>query len=132
MATWTSLGGRSVRGAQSATDTIPTHGSKPGVNLADVGGFTVTMECDAGQTFATAAGSFQAWYDDELLSDISYMPEVDLVLPTSAVGQRRVSFGGFTVASPRGHLAHIANGIQVTGGSLTVTYTCSTLRGNRS
>jgi hypothetical protein len=97
-----------------------------------VAGFTVTVECDPGETFAGAGGSLQAWFDDEALSDVSRMPEVDLVLPASVVGQRRVSFGGFTVASPRGFLAHIANGIQVTGGGLTVIYTCSTLRGNRS
>ena len=132
MATWTRIGGRTVKAVQSTTDTPPVHGSNDGVNLNDVAGFTVTVECDNGQTFSGAGGSLQAWFDDDALADVSYLPEVDLVLPAGAVGKRRVSFGGFTVASPRGFLAHIANGIQVTGGGLTVTYTCSTLYGNRT
>jgi hypothetical protein len=132
MATWIRLGGRTVTSSQTTTDTRPAHGSMDGVNLNDVAGFTVTIECDPGQTFSGAGGSLQAWFDDDAISDVSYLPEVDLVLPAGAVGQRRVSFGGFTVASPRGFLAHIANSIQVTGGGLTVTYTCSTLYGNRT
>lgn len=134
MATWTRLQtyGRTIRSTQSTTDTPPVHGSGDGVNLNDVGGFALTVECDSGQSFSSANGSLVAYYDDEALADVSYMPEIDITLPASAVGQRRVTFGGFTVASPRGFLAHIASGIQVTGGGLTLTYTCSSLFGERT
>jgi hypothetical protein len=117
---------------QSTTDSTPVHNSMDGVNLNDVSGFSVTMECDAGQTFSGAAGSFLAYYDDDALSDVSYAPELDLVLPASAVGKRRVTFAGFSVACPRGFLTHVAAGIQVTSGGLTVTYTCSSLYGSRT
>jgi hypothetical protein len=132
MAVWTKLTGRSVSGVQSATDTPPVHGAGGGLNLNDVAGFSVTFECDSGQTFSAASGSFQAWFDDPLLSGVSYTPELDLVLPASAIGQRRITFAGFTVATPRGFLAHIANGITVTGGGLTVIYTCSSLHGSQT
>jgi hypothetical protein len=132
MATWTRLGGRTAKGTQTTTDTAPTHLSGDGVNLNDVAGFSVTVEADAGQTFSGAAGSLKAWFDDDALADVSYTPELDLTLPAGAVGQRRISFTGFTVASPRGYLAHIASGLQVTGGGITVTYTCTTLYGSRS
>jgi hypothetical protein len=132
MATWTRISARTVSGVQTTTDTAPVHNAQDGVNLSDVSGFSVTFECDSGQTFSGVAGSFLAYYDDAALSGVSYTPELDLVLPASAVGQRRITFAGFTVACPRGFLTHIANGIGVTGGGLTVTYTCSSLFGDRS
>ena len=132
MATWLRLSGRTVKGTQSTTDTPPAHGDMAGVNLHDVGGFAITFECDDGQSFSGAAGSFVAYYDDESVSGISRLPEMDIVLPAVAIGLQRVTVGGYTVATPRGFLAHIANGIQVTGGGLRVTYTCSTLFGDRT
>jgi hypothetical protein len=132
VATWVRTGGRTVVGKEATTDSAPAHGSMDGVNLNDVAGFSLTVECDNGQTFSGAGGSLLAYFDDDALAGVSYTPELDLVLPAAAVGKQRVTFAGFNVSSPRGFLAHIANGIQVTGGGLTLTYTCTTLYGSRS
>jgi hypothetical protein len=131
MATWEVITGRSVRSVQSATDSAPT-GAEAGLNLSDVSGFSVHVWADTGQTFSGVAGSLVAYLYDDIVGDWSRAPELDLTLPSAATGLRKLVFTGFTVASPRGRLAHIASGIQVTSGGLTLTYSASTLYGDRT
>jgi hypothetical protein len=133
VATWAELGssGRSVTSTQNATDSAPTLDTE-GCNLSDVGGFDLFVECQNAQTFTGTTGSFQAYKWSENLAAWYRAPELDVSIPTGGVGQRRVVFPGWNVSAPRGRVAHIANSVAVSGGTLTVSYICSTIYAARS
>jgi hypothetical protein len=131
MATWIDKGNRSRQSVQAATESAPTT-MEEGVNLDSVSGFTVHFSCDSGQTFSSTAGGFSAYVWNEFALAWSRTPELDIAVPTNAVGLRRFSSTGWNVASPRARVAHVASGIGISGGSVTVDYTCSLLRGDQA
>lgn len=130
-AVWTAISGRSTKGVMAATDTAPT-GAEDGLNLSDVAGFSIHVELEAGQTITAAAGGLKAYLFDPIVGFWSRTPELDVSFASSDVGERRVSRTGYTVSSPRGRLAHIASGMTVSGGGVTVYYSCSILSGERA
>jgi len=131
MATWNRLSGRSTYSTQTATDSAPTS-SEDGLNLADLNGFALTLAADSGQTLTGVGGALQAYFYDDSVGFWARAPELDLNVQTGSVGTRACTFTGFQVSHPRGRLAHICNGISVSGGNLTVTYSCSGLYGDRT
>lgn len=132
MATWTLAGAftRSVISKQSTTDSAPTLATD-GMNMDSVAGFNLYVACDTGQTF-TGTGTFPAYvYDSTAGGWAKSDTSLDLAVFPLAIGKSLIVYTGFTVASPRGQIAHIATGVGVTGGGLTLTYTCNSLHGER-
>jgi hypothetical protein len=114
----------------ASTEAAPTTNAPDGVLLVGVGGFTLIAECDVGQTFQ-GTGNFLAYLWDPL-SDWAYSNDILVPVPASASGQRRIAFPGWTVSNPRGRVAHIASGVGITGGNITLKYCCTMLKGFRS
>jgi len=131
VATWVPKAGRSVQSVQATTESAPTTDIE-GVNLDSVSGFTIHFSCDAAQTFSATSGGFLAYVWNEFAQAWSRAPGLDVTVPTAAVGLRRFSDSGWNVSSPRARLAHVASGIAISGGSITLDYTCSLLRGDQA
>jgi hypothetical protein len=126
-ATWVSLsnsrylGERAIQSVQAATEAAPAQASE-GFPLDGAGGFTLTLECDAGQSFAGVEGQLDLYQFDQISgTPWSVVLDRELTIPPSAVGLRRFTIL-FTVASARGRIAYIANGLNLTGGGITLTF----------
>jgi hypothetical protein len=124
MATWTSSGSRSVTSVQSTTEaTAPT--ANEGVNLDAVSGFNIYVEADEGQTL-TGSGDLLGYLKSGIRGRWARGDaQLDLAIPAEANGHRTYVFSGFTVPSPRGRLAHLCDGVGVSGGGVTITYECT-------
>jgi hypothetical protein len=132
MATWATIAGmgRSTESLQATTEAGPP-GDSDGCNLNDVGGFDLVVEATSG-TFG-GAGTLSAYRQHDATVGWSYSPgsTIDLAtLTPSVVGSSRFSVEGWTVANPRGFIAHLANGITGVGG-VRVRYYCTGLKGER-
>lgn len=129
MATWTRVARNSVSSVQATTETAPSTESDVGMDLDQVGAFDVQFECDSGQTFTSTDGTFEAYrlHDDGLWSR-HYSN--DVVLTADDISRRKFS-RKFTVDNPRGRIAHIAVGIVVSGGGITLRYWPTSLRGGK-
>jgi len=130
MATWgpTASGGRSVVSVQATTEAGPP-ADGDGVNVNDVGGFDLVVEADEGQTLS-GTGELVGYRQHE--SGWAFAKDSAVTIDSSANGQRRIVFTGWTVANPRGFVAHLANGVGVSAGGLRLYYYCTTLRGVRA
>lgn len=129
MATWTRLEQRTIKSSQTApSDSAPSSASD-GLDLLAVGGFVLIAECDAGQTFSSASGGFLGYLYDAVVGAWVRASDLDCVVPAAAVGQRRFAWPGFTVANPRGKVAHIASSLSLSGGNITTYYTCTEVSG---
>jgi hypothetical protein len=111
-----------VRSVQGATESAPTSDTE-GFNLRGMRGFTMTIECDAGKVFGSAAGQLDLYHLD-WGGDLPWSPVADreVTVPTSAIGLRRFTVI-FEVVSSIGQIAYIANGLDVGGGGITITIT---------
>jgi hypothetical protein len=96
--------------------------------LEDVAGFRVCFSCDDTQTFNAAASVFEAYVYSDYTGRWARSSEHDVTVGTANTGNRDFSVT-FSVASPRGRIAHIANGVGVTAGGLTLVYEASFLSG---
>lgn len=130
--TWTTLAGRSTRGAFTTVSEAAPTTVADGMNISDINGFIAYAEADSGQTFTGTSGTLLAYLYDDLVSAWARFPEADLTIPSGAVGTRRCAWSSFSVQTPRGRVAHVPSGLQVSGGGVTVTYACSTLYGERT
>lgn len=129
MATWSPITGRSTRSVQVATDSAPNAGTD-GAFLDNVAGFNLFAEADAGQTF-TGSGSFTGYLYDEACGWARAL-DLDAAVLAGHAGNRRIYLGAFPVSTPRGRVAHAANGVGVSSGGITLYYVCSTLFGERA
>jgi hypothetical protein len=124
MATWSVLtNGGELTGAaqsvQSATDTAPS-GALDGIGLRGLSGFTLTVECDVGQTFLGGGQLDLYHYDPQTGLPWSPLVDREFQIPPAAIGLRRFS-AVFEVVSSRGRVAFIANGLLLSGGGVTIT-----------
>ena len=116
-ATWTLTGSTSVKAvAGSGTADAPTLATQ-GMNLANVGGFSVVASADSGQTLS-GAGSLQAYLYDDNVARWARCPDLDLTCGTASV--RDLAFPGFSVLSPRGRIAYVPSGVTVSSGGVTI------------
>jgi hypothetical protein len=121
VASWTKLGIRSVKAAgMSATEAAPVDPSD-GMDISGVRSFSLTLECDLGQSFSTAAGQLDVWWWDPIVGAWSLVPESYKPIPPEAVGRRRFTMV-LDVINARGQLALIPNGLSLSGGTLTQFY----------
>lgn len=137
MATWVPLGPRSVYSVQTVNDSAPSLGTD-GVSVAQVPGYSLVLQCDSGQIVAAAAGGLLAYIWDPLsgypLGQAGgawsrVAAAMDLTIPASAVGQPRISWPWNSVAATIGRIAHIASGLSLTGGGITLFYACVGMQG---
>lgn len=125
-------GGRSVRSLQAATEAAPVSPSD-GLLLEGVAGFHVFASCEAGQSFTGTLGRFLAYlYDADAGGWGKAEDDLDLIVKPTQVGERIIAFPGFVVHSPASRIAHVASGIQVSGGQITLLYRATTPAGFRS
>lgn len=132
--TWTDFPGKGrSRQAVSttATESAPTLATE-GLLLSDLNGFQVRASADAGQTFTGTTGNLDAYIWDDLDQAWCRTPELDLTVSTGQVGKRKIAWASFQVQTPRGRIAHVPNGVQVSSGGVTLTYVCSTLYGEQT
>jgi len=127
MATWSLVPGLSVSvmSVQATTDSAPSSATD-GQALSGVGGFNLTIQADPGQTL-TGVGSLTGYIYDDLIGWT--LGDIGVNVPAIASGSRSYTFSGWTVANPIERIAHICNGVGVSGGGVTLIYRCSTLRG---
>jgi hypothetical protein len=121
MATWANITGRTIRSVQAATEAPPLLASE-GFDLNGVEGFTLKVACDAGKVINSAAGQFDLWH----LDPVAGLPWSKLIdreqqIPASAVGLASFSWL-FDVVNARGRVAFLANGLDLTGGGVTITF----------
>jgi hypothetical protein len=137
MATWANLidptkgtiSPLSVVSIQNPTDSAPTLATD-GQALAGIGGFTLVLEADLGQTLTGAGNLLGFSYDS--CNGWARSPDIDVQIPSAAAGQRRVAFPGWTISNPRGSVAHVAAGVGVSSGGLSLYYCCTTVRAHRT
>lgn len=128
-ATWVQLPGtpRSVLSIQATTEAIPTLETE-GLYLDEVAGFCLHILADLGETLNGAGGTFDGYRYDDFTGVWARASELDITITTADIGGRGMSVV-FQVAAPRGRLAHIANGVSVSAGGLTLYYLTSYLSG---
>jgi len=131
MATWAPLANnaRSVISYQATSESAPTL-STDGLNLDSVAGFVVHIACDNGYAFADPTSTFIAYRYSPESGLWARASENDITVGSAGNGQQTIAVS-FQVASPRGRIAHIANGVNITGGAtpLTLRYLCNQLTG---
>jgi hypothetical protein len=98
--------------------------------LDEVAGYRLTIIADSGQTITAAAGSFKAYVWDEWSGIWSRASDQDVVVTTDDIGGRGMATV-FQVAAPLGRIAHVASGISVSGGGLTLYYITAYLSGKK-
>jgi hypothetical protein len=132
-ATWTKTGARSVAGVQAATEAVPLDSAPTdGIRLESTGGFDLIVDLEDGQTFTGNTWTLDAYRYYPAAGGWAWAPDIAQAPEASVIGKRRYAWTGFTVANPHGNLAHICNGVQHTGGVITVRYAASGLRGEEA
>ena len=102
------------------TEAKPTDGdTTAGASLTNVGGYTVFLEADAGQTLS-GSGTLYAYLYNPQTSKWHYAPDLSFVVPSSATGQSGVGFIGVYVSSPWGRVCYRPNAVGVSAGNLTI------------
>jgi hypothetical protein len=104
----------------SATDSAPSS-PDDGMDVRGLKSFALTLECDAGQSFATSAGQLDLWWFDPFVGAWSYVAETQRQIPPESVGKRRITFV-FDVLNRRGKLAYVPNGLSLSAGGITAFY----------
>jgi len=115
-ASWTYTG-RSARSVQAATEAAPTLATD-GLSLIGVRGVTVWVDAGVGQTITSDAGQIDMYVYDPASWGLA--PNLVMPIPPGSTGQRRVQLGTIPVDNPRGRLAPISNGLQVSGSTVTL------------
>ena len=90
-----------------------------GMSLVRVSGFRVILSAASGQTLS-GAGSLDCYLWDDTNSAWIRNPDLDIDLAAAHSGVRRVVFPDQEVTVPYGRVLYAANGITVSGGTLTV------------
>lgn len=123
MATWESTGPRSVKSVQAPSGEEPPSGSA-GLLIDAVGGFSLHLACDEGHTFTAAAGKLAAWIQNPKTKRWSRSMDssLDVAITLKAVGQGELVWSNFPVNVPAGRIAHVAEGMALSGGELTLHY----------
>lgn len=123
---------RSVISTQALTESAPSAASE-GLTFVDVGGWDIWVIAEAAQTLS-GAGSLTGYRYDDLAGGWGICPDLTIAIPATVAGNRRACVAtNWTVANPRGNIAHIANGITVSGGTtVQVLYVATMLRGFRT
>jgi hypothetical protein len=119
-ATWESIGERAVKSVQAATEAVPTNPAD-GFHITNIHAFSLTVECDNGQTFLDVSGALDLYHYDPVVGAWSRVAYGSQFVPPEAAGLRRFTVP-FTIANARGRLAHIANGLNLSGGGVTLYY----------
>lgn len=119
-AVWSQIGERGVKCTQAATESAPSDGDL-GLPLLSLSGFALTVECDEGETFASSAGQLDLYIYDDNVGGWSLVPNQVLFIPPEATGLRRFMIG-VPLGTSRGRLAFICNGLDLTGGGVTMYY----------
>jgi hypothetical protein len=103
----------------AAAPTLATQGQP----LLEMAGLYVAIEADSTRTLS-GAGSLTAYiYDSAPGAFAAWVrcPDLDLPVPASASGLRRVAFSGLQLVAPRGtRLMYIPVGVTLSAGGLTV------------
>ena len=125
-ATWEAIGSRSVKSAQAATEAAPTD-EADGMSLVGVAAITFRLEADEGQTIGADTGQVDVYlYDAGAWAE---SPAITIQVPAGSLGARRINLATVVIDNARGRLAPIANGINVTGGGVTL-YALATAPGH--
>lgn len=118
---WQKIGERSARATGfAATDVEPTLASD-GVDILGLQSVSITIECDPGESFATASGQLDAYWYDPLVGAWSYVADAYKSIPPEAAGRRRITVVA-AVPNSRGRIAFIPNGLSISAGTLTTVY----------
>jgi hypothetical protein len=127
-ATWTKLEAYSSKAVQATTEDAPTLGTE-GVDIRPCAGINLYAEADEGQTFSGTGSVVGFMYDP--LCGWSRAAELDASFVAADADNRRVFLGAFPISAPRGRVAHVCNGVGVSGGGVTLYYAMSGLYGER-
>lgn len=119
--TWTKIGERSVKATGMVTTEAAPTLATDGMDVAGMGSFSLTLECDVGQTFSSAAGQLDVYWFDPLIATWSYVGNAFQQIPPEAAGKRRFTLV-LDVQNARGRIALIPNGVVVSAGGLTEYY----------
>ena len=119
MATWESVAERSVASQQAGTETPPAaDAAREGIDLTGIASITFWVDAGAGETITADTGQLDLYQHDGGLWGC--VPASVQPIPPGASGNRRVQIGTVVISNPRGWLAAFANGISVSGASLSV------------
>jgi hypothetical protein len=88
----------------------------------NVRGFYVRLEADTGQTLS-GAGTLRAYRYDFSGAAWVRVAELDLTVPAGASGLRRYAYGDRVTAMRSGCVLYAADGVTVSGGTVTVYIT---------
>jgi hypothetical protein len=129
---WSPVSGasRSVTGtgAVNCTLTVASASATAGLNLSGVGGFSVRVCADSGQTITTAF-SLSAYVQDAYTLIWARSKDWDLV--GTLTGDRCYQIGGWQVVSPAGRVAYAPSAGAVSSGSVTIHLKATNLAGER-
>lgn len=96
--------------------------SPEGMDWRYVRGFYVQLAADSGQTLS-GAGNLRAWRYDFTVAAWVRVPELDLAIPAGAAGLRRYAWGERATYARTGCVLYAADGVTVSGGTVTVYIT---------
>ena len=114
---------------QAATEAAPTLATE-GQPLVGIRSFIIVVEADLGQTLL-GTGTLSSYLFDNLLGLPWARGDFDIAIPATAAGLRRWASVGWTISNPRSAIAHIASGVGVSAGGVTLHYCCTDLKGFR-
>jgi hypothetical protein len=89
-----------------------------GAQLEGCDAVTIWIATEPGQSFSGENGQVDIWQYD--VGEWGVAPALSLLVPPGSTGKSRVQLGTMLIDNPRGRLAPICNGIQVTAGNVLV------------
>jgi hypothetical protein len=124
--TWATISGaeRSVQatGAANCTFTVATATATAGMNMVGVGGFSVEVCADSGQTITTSFALSAYTYSTYGLLWMP-APGYNLPAPSDGTGDRCQQIGGFIAWGPIGRIAYAPSAGAVSSGNITIRIT---------